>query len=103
MGERTDRSPSSLSSRLEVAWGLGWKKRWPYQRTYFSNLHEILFAASLQIGRCRRKGLGEWSKALRRPHVLATTQLVRGPLGKEREAKGFVGCREPADAPQQKA
>jgi hypothetical protein len=34
------------------------------------------------------------SKALRRPHVLATTLLVRGPFGKEREATNFVGYLE---------
>lgn len=58
------------------------------------SLREILFAAFLRIDRFRQKGWGELSKALRRPHVLATTRMVRSPFGKEREAKGFVGCRE---------
>lgn len=42
------------------------------------------------------------SKALRRPHVLATTLLVRSPFGKYTESNDFEECRGKAVAPQQK-
>jgi hypothetical protein len=77
-----------------MPWVLRYQKLWPYQPTYFSSLHDRLFAAFLKNGRCRQKDLGELSKALRRPHVLATTLLVRGPFGKERKDEKFVRRRE---------
>jgi hypothetical protein len=42
------------------------------------------------------------SKALRRPHVLATTLLVRSPFGKYTESNDFEECRGKSAAPQQK-
>lgn len=55
-----------------------------YLQTYFGRHHERRVGVSLRMLR-RRRGMGlvGLSKALRKPHVLATTaRQVRGPFGK---------------------
>jgi hypothetical protein len=53
-----------------------------YQRTCCESLDERYAAVFWRRIRIRRRDWVELSKALKRPHVLATTRLPRGPFGR---------------------
>lgn len=105
MGQNQAQSQAILQRR---AWNLAWCQ-WPSpcRPSGFVSPRGRSAGASLRPGRCcRRRGWVELSKARRRPHVLATTQLDRGPFGKgaarseEQERRGGVGVAGRGSAPE---